>query len=540
MSRQVKELGLGDYIGLLGRRWRWLVGTFVVGVGLVAAFTFTRDEVYQSRADVFLLTEQSAGQFPFEPSVEERLTRNSLAELQLMFGRQYLTETTDLLGYEPNLSYSLIAPPEAEKLIESSVIRIVSKESSPQRAQLSAQAFSNVFIEARTADDVRNLTKGRELATELRDDLSARRLEIRKPILELRERRSTTDDPALLAEINAELDQLETDSNATITSLNQQIGAVNADLVEFDQALASLEDGTSATRALNDAFQPLNPISPDVPRNMLFGGVAALLLGLLLAALRELLDSSASDASELATLADAPIIAAVPPLKRNRSAPGGTTPFAELPSEQVDPYRALLDSVWLSGNGKRVKSVAVTAVRTGSGSTQTAVNMAQAQAGGGSAVCLVDADFANPSVLTRLGIWNEGSGLADLLSERCVLDDAITPTSTPGLDVIGAGLVDRWTPDYLRSQRLGDLLQVIGERYSLVIVDTSSITGLSDSRTVAAHCDGVVVVYDESASRRDDVVTAVEVLRSAHARPVGLVANRSDARRQVHLADSST
>jgi capsular exopolysaccharide synthesis family protein len=540
VSSQVKELGLGDYINLVARRWRWLVGTLIVGLALVAAFTFTRDEVYQSRTDVLILTEASTGQFAFEPDVEERLMRSSVTELQLMYGQKYLQSTTEGIGYEPTLEYVLLAPVESNEKNVGSVIRVISSESNPQLAQISAQVFATLYVADRTADDLRDVTRGRDVSTQLRDDLEARREEIRKPIVELRSQRSRTIDPNVIRELDEQIDQLEIDSSASLTSLNQQIGAINASLVGLEQAIVSIEADNVATRIINDAFLPVNPVSPNVPRNLIFGAIAAFLLGLLLATVRELLDSRANDASELASLTDTPVIAAVPLLARDRSRPGGVRSFADLVDKQTDPYRSLLDSVWLSGTSQRVKVIAVTGVRPGVGGTQTAVNIAQAQARSGAAVCLVDADFGHPDALTRLGVQAEGMGLADLLSGRSVLDDAITSTDIDRLDVLGAGMVDRWTADYLRSQRLGDLFTAMGDRYELIVVDTSSISGLSDSRTVAAHCDGVIVVYDEASSKRDDVVTAVEVLRSAHARPVGLVANRSGARQQIHLADSST
>jgi polysaccharide biosynthesis transport protein len=540
VSSQVNELGLGDYVGLLARRWRWLVGTFLVGMTLVAAFTFTRDEVYQSRTDVLILTEASSGQFSFEPDVELRLTRSAVTELQLMFGQKYLQATADAIGYEPSLEFVLLAPTDSSKVGDGSVIRIISSESNAQLAQVSAQAFATLYVDARNADDLADVTRGRDVSNQIRDDLEARRTEIRQPIQELRAQRATTLDPRVVLELDAQIDQLEADAAASLNSLNQQISAVNASLVGLEQAIASLGSDNVATRIINDAFLPANPVAPNVPRNLIFGTLASLLLGLLCATLRELLDNRANDASELASLTDTPIIAAIPQLKRDRSRPGGLSPFSELSEDQTDPYRALLDSIWLSGTSKRVKTIAVTAVRTGVGSTQTAVNMAQAQARSGAAVCLVDASFGQPDTLARLGLREDGPGLADLLSDRCAIDDAMTKTEIDRLDVVGAGLVDRWTADHLRSQRLGDLFSKLGERYELIVVDTSSINGLSDSRTVAAQCDGVVVVYDENSSKRDDVVAAVEVLRSAHARPVGLVANRSDARRQIHLADSST
>lgn len=536
MSSQVKELELGDYVNLIKRRWRWIAATFVVGVVLVAAFTFTRDEAYRSRADILVLTDNSTGQFTFDPEVEDRLVRNSIAELQVMNSQQFIVSAEQTLGYEPNVNFDLLGSVTG-RAEDSSVIRVTSSESTPERAAASAQTFSELYVAQRTAGDLRDITEGRDLALELREDLDARRVALRAPVLELRADRNASLDPAVIQELTTQIDEIEADTAGALNSINQQIGAVNADLVLLEQAIASLETGNSATILINDAFLPSAPSSPNVPRNLLLGAVAALLLGFFLATLRELLDSGAGDATELATLAETPIIASVPTLKSARSEPGGVMPFAELSHDQSSPYRALLDSVWLSQNGSPVSSVAVTAVGVGQGGTQTSVNLAQAEARRGAAVCIVDADFARPGVAERLGLSRPDLGLADLLADRCIIDDVITPTEVSGLDLVGAGGVDRATPDHLRSTRLGDLLAELIERYEFVVVDTPSISGLVDSRTIASQCDATVVVYDEGRSKRDDVVDAVEILRAARANPVGLVSNRSYTRRQIHLAD---
>lgn len=537
MSQQVKELGLDDYVGLAAKRWRWIVGAVIIGTTLVAAFTLTRDEEFLSRADILVLTEESQGQFSFDPVVEERLIRSPLAELQLMLAQRYYRSATEAIGYVPELEFTILAGANPKEPTESSVLRVISRESSPERAQQSAQVFVDTYVALRNGEDLADVTQGRQLALDLLDDVEERRNALRQPILDLQRERRQSDDPVRIQELNDEIDRLDASTNGAISTLNNQIGAVNTDLVGLEQAINSLDAGSAATRVINDAYLPLDPVSPDVPRNLILGFIVSVLLGLLLATLRELLDSGASDPSELASMADTPIIAAVPPLRKDRSAPGGVLPFSLLPEDQASSYRVLLDSMWLSGNG--ICSVAVTAARPGLGSTQTAVNMAQAEARRGVAVCLVDADFSHPSVLQRLGVESDGPGLADLLHDRCVLDDAITPTDVSKLDVVGAGFVDRATLDQLRSRRFGDLLEELQKRYELIVVDTSSVSALVDSRTVASQCDGVIVVYDHTLARRD-VVTAVEVLRAAHARPVGLVSNRSNTRQQIHLVDAST
>lgn len=531
MTGQVTELGLADYVHAVRRRWRWLLGVLVICVGLVSAFVFTKEPVYQSDADVLILTEGSTGLFPLEQTVELQLLRNPLSELQLATSQQYKRAVFEKLGGGSDVEISLVTTPGAGDIENSSVIRFDATGSTAQKAGTAAQTYAETYIELRNQDDIRAAQNGLSVTTDLLADLTDQLATVQAPIVERRNERIGTEDPIRLDQLNREIADLEADSQSTINALTTQINDVGRQVIDFEQAVASLESRDAASRVLNAAQLPSEPISPDIPLSLGASVLVGLVLGLLLAGFRELLDTGAQNPTELAELADAPVIASIPQLSKQRSARGGVMPFDQLPPVQAGAYRVLLNSLWFNSNGSRPRSVAVTSVREGIGSSQTAVNLAQAEARRGVDVLLIDADFANPTVLERLGLLDEGAGLADLLSSRCGVEDAIRATGIDNLHVIGTGSVDKTTPDRLRSNRLQSLIGEIEPRYELIVVDTPPTTGVVDSRAVASQCDGVVVVYDPNSSKRRDVADATDTLRSAKAHVVGLVSNRTRLRR---------
>ena len=310
-------------------------------------------------------------------------------------------------------------------------------------------------------------------------------------------------------------------------ALDTQIAAALDDLIIAEQTIEALDGGATAARVINAARLPTDPISPDLPRNVIIGVVAGLLAGLSLAAARELRDVGASNPAEVARVTDTPVIGSVAELPRKTGAPGGVAPFDELSTDAATSYGALINSVLVAGLVNDLRSIAVVADRPGIGATQTAVNLAQVEARRGVSVCIIDTSIVKPGAATRLGLRDEGPGLADLLAQNASLDETIAPSDTPDLHVIGVGNVLQSTTAQLESSRLQVLIAQLRERYGLVIVDMPPVTGVVDARGAAASCDGVIVIYNESSSSLDDIVHTVESLRSAGAVPLGLVANRT-------------
>ena len=70
---------LEDYVALFRRRWRWIAATVLAVTGLVTLFTLTRDQVYESRAEVQILTEENQTTFNIsQPDLSFEIPRASL------------------------------------------------------------------------------------------------------------------------------------------------------------------------------------------------------------------------------------------------------------------------------------------------------------------------------------------------------------------------------------------------------------------------------------------------------------------------------
>ena len=532
MHESEGELDLGDYLDILRRRWRWLAGSVLVVAGLVTFFTLTRDEVYESTAYVQILTENNQAVFNTR---DELLFRRAISELQYMAGDRYQQTINELAGFDVEVTAAVSVVTDAEEIVDAGIIALTVEGPGPLRASAGAAAAADAYLADRLLFFVTSYERTRDNALEQRAELTETRAGYIEELEELNALVAEGEEGSLsrlalesdLAERTAELSPL-------IIDLSTAIGALDAQISRISDLLTVLEIPESTARISNPASIPGDPISPDVPRNLMIGLVLGIVVGLILAVLRDLLDPRARDGAELAHLVDIPVMATIGEIRSEQSAPGRVRRYRDLSAEESSGYQVLLNSLWLTNVDHPFQSIVLTSDRPGVGKTQTIVNLAQAEAARGTRVLIVDMDFANPSVAGRLEVPVGELGIADLLEGTASVESVVKATEVENLHIIdshnasGAG-------ELLRSDRLGDVLSDLYASYDLILIDSPPTLSTSDSRLVASQADAVIVVYDPSQSRREELQRTIEMLRGARANLVGLVANRSRVSHPVYV-----
>ena len=176
----------------------------------------------------------------------------------------------------------------------------------------------------------------------------------------------------------------------------------------------------------------------------------------------------------------------------------------------------------------RARVIAVTSPGPGDGKTLTAINLAVALSRGARArVLLIDADLRQPAVSARLGLPDNGAGLADLLADEQMDVDRVTqPVSEASLSVIGAGTPLEHIHRVLRTDRLQGALEGARQRYDFVVIDTPPLLPVYDAVQVARAADGVLVVV--SARRTPRKLLAEALGRLDSSKVLGIVFNQDD------------
>ena len=306
-----------------------------------------------------------------------------------------------------------------------------------------------------------------------------------------------------------------------------------AALQERLDALSVASVAPIGVRQIDRAEPPAEASSPKPVQNTLIGAMVGLALGLALAIALERRDRRVRDPRFMEYVLGGPIIGRIPRSRALARAGRGTR---ALPAPEADAFRTVRVNLRRQLELQGTRSLIVTSAIPGEGKTTLAWNLARIEAAAGSRVLLVEADLRRPSLAKSLEA-NGAAGLSELLaSDQVQLQDLIQPvdfadgTDPNGereggaVDVLFAGAPPQNPAELLDSERMQAMLEVIPDRYDLVIVDTPP-TVVSDAMPILEYVGGVVVVGRVGLSTDESLIGLREQLDRLDAPTLGVVVN---------------
>ena len=145
----------------------------------------------------------------------------------------------------------------------------------------------------------------------------------------------------------------------------------------------------------------------------------------------------------------------------------------------------------------RGERILICSAHPNEGKTFCAINLALSMASEkDNRVLLVDADFAKPSVLARLGIASS-PGLMDALANPSVdVEDYVIATDIPNLSILPAGAQTNQDTEYLAASRAGAVLDQLTahDPARIIIFDSPPALAASPASVLALQVGQTVVV----------------------------------------------
>ena len=313
----------------------------------------------------------------------------------------------------------------------------------------------NLFATQRSQSYV-GLIKTRDLAELVSDDLGGE-----------------IDPAALQDQISAEV--VPETVNIVITATDMDAVAARDIAQAYAEALKDLvadyetpEGKTNAAitaRVADQARISSTPFSPQPLRNLGLGAVLGLLLGIGLAVLRDLMDTSVSSAEDVARVTDAPILGHISTdnvavKKAPSEALSEATPWAEA-------FRVLRTNMQYVEVDRERRVFVVSSSLPAEGKSTTAVNLSITLAMAGERVALVECDLRRPLIAKRLGL-DGAVGTTNVLIGKVTLDDALQTYAGTSLKVLAAGPLPPNPSELLQSQAMEALISDLRERFDVV------------------------------------------------------------------------
>ena len=285
-------------------------------------------------------------------------------------------------------------------------------------------------------------------------------------------------------------------------------------------------------RVASFAAVPSRPSAPNVPIDLLVGGLLALAGGFGAVFLRQGTDQGLRTLEDVEARLQLPYLAGLPTLGSSVRGAGGGDPVAALldhrDSAYAEGFRSLATAVMEAADHGAARTIALTSALPNEGKTTAAIGLARVLAMSGVRTVLVDADLRRPSVANALGLRPQ-VGLQHVLDGTATLDDALVLDVESGAVVLpmlrtrgGA------STSVFASGAFDDLLAALKARFEMVILDASPVLPVVDGRLVAKKADAAVLLARWRTTPDAAVEMAAHMLRSLGVPVRGVALTRVD------------
>jgi succinoglycan biosynthesis transport protein ExoP len=393
------------------------------------------------------------------------------------------------------------------------------------------QATSEVFVSVSTGGSASDLLQGSNFAQNrvksYADMVTSPRVLI--PVIEHLGLRSTPDQLANSITSDSPLDTVLI--NITVSDPNPQmanaIANATADSLGTQVTLLERPAGEQSSpvriSSIRAATVPTSPATPRTKFNLALGLLVGLGLGVVLALLREVLDTKVRSEDDVQKVTDSSVIARI---GYDDDAPKHPLIVQSSPhSHRSEAFRRLRTNLQFLDIEDRPKTIVITSSLPGEGKSTTAINLAITLADAGSRVALVDADLRQPTVAEYMGLEGE-VGLTTVLIGQVDVHDAIQPWGTGSLYVLPSGQVPPNPSEMLGSRSMAKLLEQLTSAYDIVLIDTPPLLPVTDAAILAKMSGGALVVAAADTLHRHQLADGLGALDDVGARVLGVVLNR--------------
>jgi len=190
----------------------------------------------------------------------------------------------------------------------------------------------------------------------------------------------------------------------------------------------------------------------------------------------------------------------------------------------ADQFQMIQTNINFLMSEKTSQTLMVTSPEEGDGKSTMLANLAVSMAQQKKKVLLVDTNLRSPA-LHEFFHTSNSTGLTDVLTGRMTFSEVVYHTEIWRLDLLASGPVPKNPVELLGSKMMKDLLVKLKESYDVIILDSSALLKIPDTKLLANLCDGVVLVVKNGKTKLQNATEAKKVIEFAKARLIGVILN---------------
>lgn len=495
---------LKDYIRPL-RKWWWLIlaATLVATTSSFLA-TLRQPAIYRTTTTVMI---GSAIENP-NPSGNEFWLTQQLANTYADIAKR----DTVRAGAMAELGMAWLPEYTARVVANTQLVDLTVTDTDPQRAKAVADALAHQLVLLSPTAPGREDQQRQAFISAQLNDLEAKIQETQDEIGRKQSELANMFSARQIA-----------DTQTQIAGLQNKLATLQAN---YAALLANTQKGAlNSISVIEPAPVPTRPVGPNKGATILLAAAIGFLLAAGAGYLLDYLDDTLKNPDDVEKAAGLTTLGAVPRIE-GVGAGNELATLIEGQSAGREAYRVLRTNLQFAAVDRPLSILMVTSPGPSEGKSLTIANLAVALAQADKRVILVDTDLHKPRQHRIFGLRNNIGITTALLEERPVADGLLQPTAVPGLSVLTSGPLPPNPAELLGSARMRELLAQLAAQADTVLLDSPPAVALSDAAILSTQCDGVLLVFDAGATRREAARRAIEALRRVNARVVGAVLNR--------------
>ena len=298
-------------------------------------------------------------------------------------------------------------------------------------------------------------------------------------------------------------------------------------------------DDFEATNAIvvDPAVAAVSPSKPNRSQIVMVAFVAAIMFGIMLAFLREMLDNTIKTPDDVENRLQATMLGLVALQDVSKKEKDKHLAFMgfidNTHSGFSESIRTIRTGLSLSSLDQPYKIIAVTSTVPCEGKTTVALNLAIAM-GQMSKVLLIDADLRRSSLAKSLGMPPHSAGLTNVVANSVELKSCIFRDEKCGISILPAGQLSPNPLELIASTKFRALLTELSEQFDHIILDTPPTQAVSDALVMGSIADAVVYVVKAGSTSINSIKSGLSRLRYANANVIGIVLNQVDTKKQAY------
>ena len=284
---------------------------------------------------------------------------------------------------------------------------------------------------------------------------------------------------------------------------------------------------SAAARIVDSARPATAPLRPNKPQIVMAAFLFALLASAGASVALDKLGGTLQGSAEAESQLNHPVLTSLPTAAR-KADKGGDSTFLHAPkSHHADAIRKARTNIVLSNMMVAHKVMLVTSAVDGEGKTAFCTDLAYALAQA-KRTLVIDCDFRNPQLGSRLGLPAQAKGIGDLVMGNAELKDCVHAVPGSTLLAMPAGDVPDNPEEFLLSPRFRDALRSLSNRVEIVLIDSPAVDTGSDALIIAQQANETIYVVKARDTSSAMAQKGLEQLRRAGASIMGIVLTNTD------------